>query len=77
MITINDWIQIIVIAGALIGIYTKMVTKQKEQDMKIVALESKLASAERHDDRIMDKLDEITDGITELKIQLNNKQDRL
>lgn len=74
--TTNELIEIFIALGALIGVYVKLQTKIKELDMKMIALEAKIISSEKQDDRIMDKLDEITDSLTELKIQINNKQDR-
>lgn len=84
----SDWIQILGIAGILIGIYVKMVTKQAQQDMKIdslereynmkiLALEKDFEMMQKYSDKIMDKLEEITDSLTSLKIQIQNKQDRL
>lgn len=83
----SDWIQILGIAGILIGIYVKMVTKQAQQDMKIdslereynmkiLALEKDFEMMQKYSDKIMDKLEEITDSLTGLKIQIQNKQDR-
>ena len=69
--------QFFIFAGGIIGIYVRMQTKLKELDIRLLSLESKIAHVERQDEKIMDKLDSISEQINEIKIQLQNKQDRI
>jgi septal ring factor EnvC (AmiA/AmiB activator) len=69
-------IQLLLFAGAIVGIYVRMQTKLKELDMRMSAIEQEVAHTQKQDDKIMVKLDQISEQIFEVKIQLNNKQDR-
>lgn len=62
--------QAFVSAAALIGIYLNIRLKLRE-------LEIRVTSVENHDKAIMRKLEQIGEGIHEIKIQMENKQDRL
>jgi len=61
--------QAITIIGGLIGIYVKVTLKLKE-------LEVRVNMVEKHDDVISKKLDQITEQLKQLFIQLQNKADR-
>lgn len=61
--------QAIAILTGLIGIYVKVSLKLKE-------LEIRVAVVEKQDDQISRKLDTIATQISNLSIQLQNKQDR-
>ena len=61
--------QAIAIVTGLIGIYVKVSLKLKE-------LEIRVAVVEKQDDQISRKLDTIASQISNLSIQLQNKQDR-
>jgi hypothetical protein len=55
--------------GGLVGIYVRMETKMKELDVRVQALE-------KTDKLMNEKLDRIIEAITDLKIAIQNKQDR-
>jgi hypothetical protein len=61
--------QFVAIVTGLIGIYVKVSLKLKE-------LEIRVAVVEKQDDQISRKLDTIASQISNLSIQLQNKQDR-
>ena len=61
--------QAIAILTGLIGIYVKVSLKLKE-------LEVRVSVVEKQDDQISRKLDVIANQLTNLSIQLQNKQDR-
>lgn len=61
--------QAIIIFGAVLTFYTRTQTRLKE-------IELRLSLVEKHDDDIMRKLEEIITVVTDLRIQLSNKQDR-
>jgi peptidoglycan hydrolase CwlO-like protein len=67
--TIENTISIAGLFILLLGGYVKLVTKIEKQDIR-------LANVEKQDDRIMTKLDTIADDISEIKIELQNKQNR-
>jgi hypothetical protein len=75
-INITNIVEIFGFAAALVGVYVKMQVKQKEQEMKIVALEQRLQSVEQDKHHIYKKLDQITEMLTDIKIELKEKQDR-
>lgn len=68
--------QFFVFAGGIVGIYVKMQTKLKELDIRILNIESEITHAIKQDEKIMDKLESISNQINDIKIQLQNKQDR-
>lgn len=75
-INITNIIEIVGFAAMLVGIYNRMSVKLKEQEMKVVALEQRLQSAEQEKHHIYKKLDQITEMLTDIKIELKEKQDR-
>ena len=54
---------------ALVGIYVKVSTKLRE-------LEIRVGAVERQDNAILDKLEGIGDDIQEIKVEMQNKQNR-
>lgn len=61
--------QAITIFGVVLTFYTRTQTRLKE-------IEIRLTLVEKHDDDIMQKLEEIKTVVTDLRIELQNKQDR-
>lgn len=53
----------------MIGGYVKIMSKIKE-------LEIRISTVEKQDDKILTKLDEIVEKVNEIKIDLQNKQDK-
>lgn len=76
IITIGNIIQIFLFAGAIIGVYVRAQVKQKELEMKIKTLEDRTTRVEQEDHHIYKKLDQITQMLTDIKVQLANKLDR-
>lgn len=72
----SDLVEILLFFGALITLWVRLQTKLKELDMRMAAMERDLKHVESQDDRIMDKLEEISAQVQDVKIQLVNKQDR-
>ena len=52
-----------------IAVYVKLMTK-------LVELETRVMSVEKQDNTILNKLDKIADDLTDIKIDLQNKQDK-
>jgi flagellar capping protein FliD len=75
-INITNIVEIFGFLAMLVGIYNRMTVKLKEQEMKIIALEQRLSKAEQEDHFLYKKLDEIMKMLTEIKIELQQKQDR-
>jgi len=75
-INITNIIEIVSFAIALVGVYVRMQVKQKEQEMKIIALEQRVSRAEQEDHNLYKKLDQIMQMLTDIKIELKEKQDR-
>jgi len=61
--------QAIILAGAMIKIWN-------DNEVKIARLQERLANAEDKDVILFKKLDHISEQLTELSIQLSNKQDK-
>jgi hypothetical protein len=61
--------QAIVLAGAILKIWN-------DTQVKMARIEERLANAEEKDSTIFKKLDHISEQITNLSIQLSNKQDK-
>jgi len=59
----------IVLAGAMIKIWN-------DSEVKIARLQERLTSAEDKDATLFKKLDHISSQLTDLSIQLSNKQDK-
>lgn len=53
-----------------IAVYVKLMTK-------LVELETRVMAIEKQDNTISSKLDRIVEDLTEIKIELQNKQDKL
>lgn len=70
------WQIILTVAAILYHWYATM-SKLKELEIRLVALEQRLNAVEKVDDKIMEKLEAISNQINELRIDLNNKQDKL
>lgn len=75
-INITNIVEIVSFGVMLVGIYNRMTVKMKEQEMKIVALEQRLARAELEDHNLNNKLDQIMVMLTDIKVELKEKQDR-
>jgi hypothetical protein len=75
-INITNIVEIFGFAAMLVGIYNRMTVKLKEQEMKIQALEQRLERAEADDHHLNNKLDEIMKMLTDIKLELKEKQDR-
>lgn len=73
----SQMLQLLAMLGGLIWHWIETQKKLRELDIRLVSLEQRLNSVEKIDDKIMDKLDAISEQINELRIELNNKQDRL
>ena len=61
--------QALVLAGAIIKIWN-------DSQVKIARIEERLANAEDKDSILFKKLDQISEQLTELSIQLSNKKDK-
>lgn len=57
-------------AGIVVAVYVKIMSRLSE-------FEIRLRQVEKQDDAIMNKLEEIAENLTDIKIDLNNKQNRL
>lgn len=75
-INLTNIIEIVSFGVMLVGIYNRMTVKMKEQEMKIVALEQRVTKAEQEDHNLYKKLDQIMQMLTDIKIELKEKQDR-
>lgn len=75
-INITNIVEIFGFAAALVGVYVKGQVKAKEQEMKIIALEQRITKAEQEDHFMYKKLDQIMEMLTDIKIELKEKQDR-
>lgn len=61
--------QAFILSIGLIGIYVKVSTKLKELDIRVSAVE-------KQDNVIIGKLDDIKDDVGEIKVEMQNKQNR-
>lgn len=75
-INITNIVEIFGFLAMMVGIYNRMTVKLKEQEMKIQSLEHRLARAEQEDHNLYKKLDQIMQMLTDIKIELKEKQDR-
>jgi hypothetical protein len=62
--------------GASIVIIGVVLTFWKNTDVRLSALEMRMNARERTDEQTSTKLDKLQDGINEIKITLQNKQDK-
>lgn len=70
------WQIILTVAAILYHWYATM-SKLKELEIRLVALEQRLNAVEKVDDKIMAKLEAISEQINDLRIDLNNKVDKI
>jgi hypothetical protein len=68
-INLSNVIEILAFGVSMVVGYVKMQVKIKE-------LEVRLDASEKQDNRIMEKLDRIGEDINDIKLDLQNKQDR-
>lgn len=61
--------QAFILSIGLIGIYVKVSTKLKELDIRVSAVE-------KQDNVIIGKLDDIKEDVGEIKVEMQNKQNR-
>lgn len=57
------------LAGGLISVYTKFQSRMDQLDIRMSAME-------RQDTRIIEKLDAMQEDLTDIKINIEKKQDR-
>jgi hypothetical protein len=62
--------------GASIVVIGVVLTFWKNTDVRLSALEMRMDAKERADEQQIQKLDKLQDGINEIKITLQNKQDK-
>ena len=62
--------------GASIVVIGVVLTFWKNTDVRLSALEMRMNAKERADEQQIQKLDKLQDGINEIKITLQNKQDK-
>lgn len=74
---VNGLLQLVAIVGGFLGVWIRTQMKLKELDLRLATLEFRLNSVEKIDEKIWDKLTDISDAINELKIEINNKQNKL
>lgn len=74
--TLSNFIEIFIFLGGIVGVWISNQTKLKELEIRMLALEKNIRDVEKQDNKIMDKLETISDKINELKIELTNKVDR-
>lgn len=76
-ITVSQLLQLLVFLGAIVLHWTRTQVSLRALEVKIAMIENSIQQMQKEDDKIMAKLDSISDQINELRIELNNKQDRL
>lgn len=74
--TVGGVLEVLAFSGALITAYVRLQMKIKEIEMNILAINEKLKSVEKQDDKIMEKLDKIFGEINEIKLQMQLKVDK-
>ena len=62
--------------GASIVVIGVVLTFWKNTDVRLSALEMRMNARERSEEQTSTKLDKLQDGINEIKITLQNKQDK-
>lgn len=62
--------------GASVVVIGLVLTFWKNTDVRLSALEMRMNAKERADEQTNQKLDKLQDGINEIKITLQNKQDK-
>ena len=64
------------LVGALVVIISAVLMFWKTTDVRISALEIRMENKEKVDDQISSKLDKLQETINEVKISLQNKEDK-
>ena len=64
------------LVGALVVIISAVLMFWKTTDVRISALEIRMQNKEKVDDQISSKLDKLQETINEVKISLQNKEDK-
>ena len=62
---------------ASIIIVSSMLMFWKTTDVRLSALEIRMFEREKHEEKIIQKLDHVAEGINDVKVALQNKEDRL
>jgi len=76
-ITIGEAIvSALTLLGVIIGFYTHVQISLSEMNLRLNILESGKVEAQQRNEKIDNKLEAISNGINDIKIQLNNKQDK-
>lgn len=75
-IPVGQLLQLLVIVGGIIALYVKIQTKLKELEIRMKQLEKSVEHNDKQDDLILEKLSDIKDDIAEIKIEMQNKQDK-
>ncbi len=66
-------IEVLLFGGTLVGVYVHIRTKLKELDMRLRMMEERIKLVEKQDDKILEKLDAMTEHIMNIKVELQNK----
>ena len=69
-------IAVLSLLGGIVAVWVNTQTKLKEIEMRVVAIEKMGEQAERIDERIEKKLDELQRDINKLFVMLQNKVDK-
>lgn len=69
-------IAVLSLLGGIVAVWVNTQTKLKEIEMRVVAIEKMGEQAERIDERIEKKLDELQRDINKLFVMLQNKADK-
>jgi len=73
---IKEIIALAIFSGGLIGLYNNFQLRMQEMELRINNMEVNFKANTRSFDKIDTKLDNITDAVYELKIEMQKKQDR-
>lgn len=80
-LSFSQIIEVLVFLSAIAGLWVQVQIKIKEIETKILVIEKYINSmsreSEKEADKIFAKLESILESISDLKIQLNNKADKL
>lgn len=75
-VTASQVLELLIFLGGLAALWIKYQIKMKELEMRIISIEQKMQIVEKQDDKILEKLDHISEQITGIKIEMQNKEDR-
>lgn len=64
------------LVGAIVIVISALLMFWKTTDVRLSALELRMNAKEKTDEQINAKLDKLQDGINEVKIALQNKEDK-